>query len=58
MLGHSSHNFVKLDSLMPYCVLSRNVMSVVSCHAVSCRVVSCHLMLCRAVSCHIIYVIC
>ena len=35
-----SHNFF-LDYLMPYCVLSSNVMSVVSCHAVSCHVILC-----------------
>ena len=45
MLGHSSHNFFKLDYLMPHCVHSRNVMSVVSCRAVSCHVILCCVVL-------------
>ena len=48
MPGHSSHNFFKFDYHMPYCVLLRNVMSVVSC-----RVVSCHVILCCAVLFHV-----
>ena len=52
MLGHSSHKFFKLDYLMPYSVLSRNVMS-----SLSFRVMSPYVVLFHVISFYFIYVV-
>ena len=57
ILCHISHNFFKLDYLMPHCVLSRNVMSVVSSRAVSCRVMSSYVVSCCFMSHYLCYLL-